>query len=162
MIEALLATVVSAAAFLMIPMGLPSLWVIACCGLVLPYQGEGWMDVGILAAAALVAEVMEFGGTMHLAKKTGASKSGLLGAVLGGFIGGIVLTPVFPPVGTLFGAALGAFAGAFFLELAHANRQGLDGLRSGWGAFLGTLVGRFSKIVFGLFQCVWLLRVLWF
>jgi uncharacterized protein YqgC (DUF456 family) len=49
---------------------------------------------------------------------------------------------------------VGAFLGAFLVEIAYSQRTHSDGMRSGWGAFLGTLIGKFLKLGLGAAQLV--------
>lgn len=150
------------AALFLVLLGLPGLWVIAVLGLALPWLGGDWFDVGLLFAAAALAEAIEFGASLGIARKSGAGKSGLAGAFLGGFAGAIVGTPILPPLGTLIGAAVGSFGAAALSEHALAKRTRSDSLKIGLGAFVGTIFGRVLKVWLGVFQVVWLAWALWF
>ncbi len=145
----------------LIPFGLPGNVVVALLALLGPLLGMPWADFWIIAGAALAAEAIEFLASLGVAKKTGASRTGLWGAFFGGIAGAILLTPLVPPLGTLFGGAAGSFAGAALFEYRFAQRQGRDSVKVGLGAFFGTLVGRMLKIWLGLFQVGWLAFALW-
>ena len=141
----------------LIPFGLPGNVLVALLSLTGPLLlGLPWQDFWIIAGAAVVAEAVEFIASLGLARKTGASKTGLWGALFGGFAGAVMLTPLFPPLGTLFGGALGSFAGAALFEYQFAQRRGGESVKVGLGAFFGTLLGRMLKIWLGLFQVGWL------
>jgi len=149
--------------FMLIAFGLPGNFVIAACGLAGPALGYGWTPFFVLLGLAIAAEILEFTAMLGQTRKSGASKSGAWGAFIGSIVGAIFFTPLIPiPIlGTLLGAAFGAFAGAFGFELAFANRNKQDGMRIGWGAFLGTLLGKTLKMMLGAAQCVLLLAWLW-
>jgi len=145
----------------LIPFGLPGNLLIALLAVAAPFLGASWTDFWILAAAGAVAELAEFLSSLGIAKGTGAGRTGLWGAFLGGIAGAVLLTPVVPPLGTLFGAALGSFAGAALFEWRFSRRSGSRSLKIGFGAFLGTLLGRLLKLWLAVFQVVWLSLALW-
>ncbi len=149
--------------FALIPFGLPGNWLLAACGLAGPYLGLGWTPFFVLLGMAVGAELLEFVTTIGYAKRSGASKAGGLGAFLGSILGAIFFTGLIPIpiVGTLLGAAFGAFIGAAGFEIMFSSRRGADGIRVGWGAFFGTLIGKTLKISIGAGQCVLLLAWVW-
>lgn len=149
--------------FMLIAFGLPGNWLIAACGLAFPALGLGWYPFFVLLGLALVAEILEFTSLLGQAKKSGASKSGSWGAFIGSIVGAIFFTGLIPIpiIGTLLGAAFGAFLGAAGFEIAFAARHRSEGIKVGWGAFLGTLLGKTLKMVIGAGQCVLLLAWLW-
>jgi uncharacterized protein YqgC (DUF456 family) len=73
------------------------------------------------------------------AKKYGASKLGVLGAVLGMIVGIFF----FPP----FGMLIGALAGALIGELLSGSKA-REALRAGWGIFVGNLFASALKLVY--------------
>ena len=73
------------------------------------------------------------------ARKYGASRFGVWGAIIGTFLGVFV----FPPWGMIFGAIVGAFAGELI-----AGKEWKHALRAGWGVFVGNLLGMGIKLVF--------------
>ena len=130
---------------LMIPLGLPGLWVMV--GAAVLHRAAGRSDemgIGFLvliATLALTAELVEALLGVAAARRFGASRWGMWGAFIGGIVGALALSPFFPLVGTLFGAFAGAFAGAFGLELWKSRT-----FRSSWRAGLGAFVGRVAAV----------------
>src|SRR4051812_2206618 len=110
----------------------------------------GWWSFGILAALAMIGEISEFAAGSAGAKKAGATKRAMIGAVVGGMIGGIFLTALIPIpiVGTIIGVCLGAALGAGIIELM-IHRDIAHSVRVGSGAFKGRLMGILSKLVIG-------------
>lgn len=138
-IPVLLLLVVFTAGLLLVPLGLPGLWV-----MVLGVIGYGWWtgfrDVGLVTIVvalglALAAELLEMWLGFRYAKRYGGSQRAGWGALIGGIIGAIVGVPI-PIVGSVIGAFVGAFAGAAVMQYTLART--LDGaVVAGWGAVLG-------------------------
>jgi len=141
---------------LLIPFGLPGNWLIALCALPGAWLGWGWWPFAIQIGLAGLAELLEFTSALKHARRTGATRAGSWGGIFGSIVGAIMFTGLvpIPIVGTVLGAALGAFAGAFLVELTFAGRSEKDSMRAGWGAFLGTLIGKALKIALGAVQLV--------
>ena len=90
----LLLAVVEVAGFLLVPLGLPGLWV-----MVLGLVGYGWLknfqSVGLwtttlVLALALLGELVETWLGFRFARKYGASKRAARGALIGGLVGALV------------------------------------------------------------------------
>ena len=80
---------------LLIPLGLPGLWLIVMITLGLVLLGSlTWTFGLIVAAVALIAEIAEFGVLKRFGEAQGASRKAFWGAVLGGFVGLFVGLPV--------------------------------------------------------------------
>ena len=130
---------------LLVPMGLPGLWLMVGATAVYRVAGEaaefGVPFLLLLAALAAVAELAEALLGVLAARRFGATRWGMWGAFLGGIAGAIAFTPLLPVVGTLIGAFVGAFAGAFLLELKKSRT-----FRSGWRAGLGAFLGRAAAV----------------
>ena len=75
------------------------------------------------------------------AKKYGASKWGVLGALAGALIGPFALG--------ILGLIIGPFLGAVALELANGKKSNLA-MKSGIGTIIGFLAGALFKLVIGL------------
>jgi uncharacterized protein YqgC (DUF456 family) len=135
--------------------GLPGLWIMIAA--VIAYAAlTGWQYVGlwtivILIVIGILAEIVETAAGGAGAKREGASKRGILGAIVGGILGGLFLTfliPI-PIVGTIVGACLGSLLGAMVTEIA-IGKELEHSLRIGVGAAKGRLLGILSKLAFGL------------
>jgi uncharacterized protein len=103
----------------------------------------------ILLALVLLAELGELLLGVFLARRFGASRWGMIGALLGGVVGAGIGTELFPVVGTLAGALVGSLLGAVAGELL-AGRNAEEGVRAGCGAFLGRALAGAIKLGLGL------------
>jgi len=103
----------------------------------------------VLAALALLGELLEFLLGIAGAKKGRASKSAIVGSIAGGTVGAILGAPFLFGIGSVLGAFLGAFAGAFLVELL--KKKGFDqAIQSGRGAFFGRVFGTITKGAIGV------------
>lgn len=94
--------------------------------------------MGLLTAVSLGVDYLS---SVYGAKRYGASRVGIWGAVIGGVLGLVFLPPIGIVVGPLLGAVVGELMGGKRVE--HA-------LSIGWGTFVGMLGGAVLKIVIGL------------
>ena len=140
----------------LIPLGLPGLWVI-----LLGIIGYGWLtdfqtlSAGFLILAialALLGEVLESWIGFRFARKYGGSSRAGWGALVGGLIGAIVGVPV-PIVGSVVGGFVGAFAGAAVFEYSRAWQSGVAA-KAGWGAVLGRAAAAAVKMALGVVMTV--------
>lgn len=142
---------------LLVPLGLPGLWVILGAGLVywivLPTGGIGLVTFGIAALLVVVAEVLEYTIAGRYTRQYGGSSRASWGAIIGGLIGAIVGVPV-PVVGSLVGAFAGAFAGAFLGELTVHRDSRANPTRVATGALVGRAVAAAAKSGLGLMVAV--------
>jgi len=136
----------------LIPLGLPGLWV-----MVLGVIGHGWLTsfrtigvatIAIVLALALLGEILEAWLGFGLARRYGGSRRAGWGALLGGIVGAVVGVPV-PIIGSLIGAFAGSFAGAALLEYSWSGIPG-TAVRVGWGAVLGRAAAAATKIGVGV------------
>ncbi len=116
--------------------------------------GYGFERIGltiylVLTGLALLSLVIDYLGSMFGAKKFGASKWGIAGALLGLFIGFII--------GNIWGLLIGPFVGAFLLELLR-QRKAKQSLKAGLGAVLGFLGGFFLRFPICL---VMIILIIW-
>ena len=148
----LLLLVASVAGLLLIPFGLPGLWVI-----VLGILTYGWLtDFRTLSAGllllvigmALVGEVVEAWIGFRFAQRYGGSRRAGWGALIGGLVGALIGVPV-PVVGSVVGGFVGAFAGAALFEYTRARRSA-GAVRAGWGAVLGRAAAVGVKMALGV------------
>jgi uncharacterized protein YqgC (DUF456 family) len=136
----------------LIPFGLPGLWVI-----VLAIIGYGWLDdfrgmsawfLLIVIGLAVLGEVAEARIGYSYARRYGGSSRAGWGALVGGLAGAIVGVPV-PLIGSVIGGFVGAFVGAALFEYTRA-RQSDVAARAGWGAVLGRAVAAALKMAIGV------------
>lgn len=120
---------------LLIPLGLPGLWLMIVVVLGLVLAGSLSWTFGLIAAAvAGLAEVGEFQLLRRFGRTYGGSRRAFWGAVIGGMAGLFVGVPI-PVVGPLITAFLGTFLGAglvTFLETRSVERS----THVGWGLVL--------------------------
>ncbi len=102
-----------------------------------PEDGMNWWGFAGMVALALLSYALEYASGYFGAKRFGATKWGLAGAILGGIAGiftGFVLLLVLPIVGAIVGELLGG------QRLVSAGK-------AGWGTLLGNLAGMIGKMV---------------
>jgi uncharacterized protein len=137
---------------LLIPFGLPGLWVI-----VLGIIGYGWLTDFHGMSALFLGGVIAFAGLGEIAearigysytRRYGGSGRAGWGALLGGLAGAIVGVPV-PIIGSVVGGFVGAFVGAALFEYTFARRSDVAA-RAGWGAVLGRAVAAAVKMAIGV------------
>jgi uncharacterized protein YqgC (DUF456 family) len=100
------------------------------------YVGVG--TIVVLAVIALLSVAVDFWATMFGAKKFGASKRAIIGALLGLVIGVFMGLP---------GVVFGPFIGAVIGELS-ARRDLGQAARAGIGATIGLVLGAALKLAF--------------
>jgi len=148
------------AALIAIPLGIPGTFIIFLATLIYGVithfaqitQALIWTLLGI----ALFGELMEYLAGIFGAKKFGASRVGIMGAVAGGILGGIVGTGILPLVGSVIGLLMGAFSGAFLMELA-IKKKPAQALRAGWGTFTGRIGGILTKVILAIVMIILIL-----
>ena len=140
----------------LVPFGLPGLWVI-----VLGILGYGWLTnfrtlstglVVLTLGLAVAGEVVEAWVGFRFAQRYGGSSRAGWGALVGGLVGAIIGVPV-PLIGSVIGGFLGAFVGAALFEYSRARRSE-GALWAGWGAVLGRAVAAGVKIGLGVVMVV--------
>ena len=152
----LLLAAASLIGLLLIPFGLPGLWVI-----LLGIIGYGWItdflavSTGFLILAialALLGEILESWIGFRFAKRYGGSSRAGWGALVGGLVGAVVGVPI-PIIGSVIGGFVGAFIGAALFEYTNA-RHAEGSVRAGWGAVLGRAAAVAIKMGLGLAMVV--------
>ena len=152
----LLLVAASLIGLVLIPLGLPGLWVI-----LLGIVGYGWLTdfqtmsatfLVVIIALAILGEVFEAWIGFRYAQKYGGSRRAGWGALVGGVIGAIIGVPV-PVIGSVIGGFAGAFVGAALFEYTAAKRTG-GAVRAGWGAVLGRAAAAALKTAIGLVMVV--------
>ena len=140
------------AGLLLIPLGLPGLWV-----MVAGVLGYGWLSgfrtvgvwtIALVVGLAFVGEILEAWIGFRFARRYGGSRRAGWGALVGGIAGAIVGVPV-PIIGSVIGAFVGSFLGAALFEYAREQRAEVAA-RAGWGAVLGRAVAAAAKMALGV------------
>lgn len=157
-----LLAVVLLASLLMVPLGLPGLWVMLGAALLynvlLPAGGIGWVTLGGCGALAIIAEVLEFTLGSRYTRKYGGSKRAGWGSIIGGIAGAFVGVPI-PIIGSVIGAFVGAFVGALVGEFTVPKESRGDVTRVATGAVIGRAVAAALKTGIGVVMMVWMLAV---
>jgi uncharacterized protein YqgC (DUF456 family) len=137
---------------LLIPLGLPGLWVmvggILLYGWLTDFRSMGVATIAIVLGIAFVGEVIESWLGFRFAKRYGGSSRSGWGALLGGLVGAVVGVPV-AVIGSVIGAFLGAFIGAALFEFTASRRVDVA-TRAGWGAVVGRGAAAAAKVALGL------------
>lgn len=119
------------------------------------FQHVGIPVLVLLGVLTLLSLAIDFWATAVGAKRVGASRKALIGAMLGTLVG-----LFFGPLGIL----LGPFAGALAGELLHRRSLGAahigDAAKIGFGTWMGILFGVVLKLglafaMLGLFALAW-------
>ncbi len=179
-LHVLLLGIAMLAGLLIVPVGLPGLWIMLGAGLLywilLPAGGIGLLTFSVAAIIVVVAEVLEFTIAGNYTRKYGGSQRAAWGAIIGGIVGAIVGVPI-PILGSLVGAFVGTFAGAFVGEWTtqrarthdvtsdrgEVNRASGDisthrsATRAATGALLGRAVAAAVKSGLGVLVAIWFL-----
>lgn len=117
-------------------------------------QVSGW-TIAVLALLTLVSLGIDFMATALGAKRVGASKPALVGAVLGTFAG-----LLFGFVGVFVGPFVGALLGELVWLRGVGGRELGQATKVGLGTWLGIVVGTILKlgvafVMVGLFAIAW-------
>jgi uncharacterized protein len=146
----------------LIPLGLPGLWILIGSAVVYSFVvpgSIGWFTLIGITVLGFVAEVLEFTLTGTYARKYGGSRRAGWGAIIGGMVGMFIGVPV-PIVGPVIGGFVGAFVGAFAAELT-ARPHGGQATRVAWGALVGRVVSAVLKVGVGVVIAAWVLMAAW-
>ena len=151
-LPALLLGVCTIFGLVLVPLGLPGLWVMVA-GVV----GYGWLTgfrsvgvgtIALVLGLAFLGEIIEAWLGFRFARTFGGSRRSAWGALVGGIIGAVLGVPV-PIVGSVIGAFLGSFAGAALFEYS-LSRTPDTAVRAGWGAVVGRATAAAAKIALGV------------
>jgi len=130
---------------LLIPVGLPGLWLITVLTLGLVLAGSLTWTFGLtVAAVALVAEIGELAVLKRFGDAWGGSRRAFWGALIGGMAGLFVGVPV-PIIGPMITAFLGTFIGAGVVTFAETLSVGKS-TRVGFGVLLARTVAVALKV----------------
>lgn len=117
------------------------------------FQQIGWKALLIWGIITAVVFVLDYLVQAMGAKKWGASKLGILGAIVG-LVLGISL-------GGIIGIIIGPIMGVIFFELL-GDRNLKEAFRAGVGTFFGFVLGVLLKIIVGVVMVGWFLKVVLF
>jgi uncharacterized protein len=121
--------------------GIPStpLVLIAAIGHKLYFRetGSGWIVLVVLALITALSLIMDYLASIYGAKRFGATKKGMVGAITGGIVGLFFNLP---------GILLGPFIGAALFEMA-GGREFKPSMKAGLGATLGLFAGVVGKFI---------------
>jgi uncharacterized protein YqgC (DUF456 family) len=99
--------------------------------------GAGWMVLTLLVLVTALALIMDYLASIYGAKRFGATKKGMAGAIVGGIVGLFFNLP---------GILLGPFIGAALFEMI-GGREFKPAMKAGLGATLGLFAGAIGKFV---------------
>jgi uncharacterized protein YqgC (DUF456 family) len=115
------------------------------------FQTLGWGRLAVLAALAVLSFLLDFLAAAIGARRYGASRWGVVGAILGAVVGLFL-----GPLGLIAGCVVGAVVG----ELARgADLAG--GVRSGLGALVGFIAGLLADLVLAITMIALFLYWIW-
>lgn len=124
------------------------------------YPRVSWTVVLVVAAIAVLGEIIEFLAGAAGAAKQGGSKLGIFLSLVGAFLGslgGAIFLSFIPLIGTMAGAllggALGAFGGAWLGEY-NTEKTSEERFAIGKGAFIGRILGTVGKLSMGVIMLV--------
>jgi len=137
---------------LLVPLGLPGLWVMVAgivgYGWLTDFRSVGIATIAVVLGLAFLGEIIEWWLGFRLTRTFGGSRRSAWGALVGGIAGAVLGVPV-PIVGSVIGAFLGSFAGAALFEYS-LSRTTETAVRAGWGAVVGRAAAAAAKIALGI------------
>lgn len=132
--------------------GLPANWLVlffaSLWTFLAPETAMTFTILGIMAALAVIGEVLEMLMLHIWGKKYGASTKASIGGMIGAITGAILCAPILFGIGAFFGALAGAFLGSLAMELYRgvASKQAVA---AAWGTMLGRFGGTVLKAALG-------------
>jgi len=136
--------------------GIPSapLVLIAAIGHKLYFRdaSAGWIALTLLVLITALGMVMDYLATVYGAKRFGATRKGMIGAIVGGIIGLFFNLP---------GILLGPFIGATLFEVM-GGREFKPATKAGLGATIGLFAGAAGKLLCcGAMMMLFIVSVIW-
>ncbi|HJR52343.1 MAG TPA: DUF456 family protein [Gemmatimonadota bacterium] len=138
-------------ALVVIPLGLPGLWIMIGILAAATWANEvsPWILM-LLVVIALLAELAEWAIVARTSARWGGSRKAFWGAIAGGLLGILVGLPIpLPILGPLVAGLLGTFAGAAAVTLWETRALRSAG-RVGCGAVLGRAFAAATKTAAGV------------
>ena len=138
-------------ALVLIPLGLPGLWIMIGILAVATFADEvSPIILVLLVVVALLAELAEWAIVARTSARWGGSRKAFWGAIAGGLVGILVGLPVpLPILGPLIAGLLGTFVGAAAVTLWETRALRSAG-RVGCGAVLGRAFAAATKTAAGV------------
>ena len=137
---------------LLVPLGLPGLWVMVlgvCAYAALTgFRTAGVATIATVLGLAFLGEIADNWLGFRFAKRYGGSSRSGWGALIGGLLGAGIGVPI-PVLGSVIGSLLGSFAGAALFEYTYSRRAHVA-VGAGWGAVLGRAAAAAAKIALAL------------
>ena len=110
---------------LLVPLGLPGLWVMVAgivgYGWLTDFRSIGVATIAVVLGIAFLGEIIEAWLGFRFARTFGGSRRSAWGALVGGIVGAAMGVPV-PILGSVLGAFLGSFVGAGCLSTRCPGR----------------------------------------
>src|SRR2546428_11970675 len=135
-LPALLLGVCTIFGLLLVPIGLPGLWVMVAgivgYGWLTDFRSVGVATIGVALGLAFLGEIIEWWLGFRFARTYGGSRRSAWGALVGGVVGAAMGVPV-PLVGSVIGAVFGSVAGAVVVEYSLSRTPAAGGRRGGGG-----------------------------
>ena len=151
-LPALLLGVCCILGLVLVPLGLPGLWVMVAgvigYGWLTDFRSVGVATITVVLGLAFLGEIIEAWLGFRFARTFGGSRRSAWGALVGGIVGAGLGVPV-PIAGSVIGAFLGSFAGAALFEYS-LSRAPETAVRAGWGAVVGRAAAAAAKIALGV------------
>jgi len=148
-IISILLLVLMAGSLMLVPIGVPGVWlmlVFLSVGLFTGTVGWGlWISLALLAA---VAELGEFFILKRMGDRVGASPTAFWAAVFGGIAGALIGAPI-PVVGSIVAGFLGTFLGAGIVTLIQTRSVG-DASRVGTTVVIARTLAVALKVAVGV------------
>lgn len=110
------------------------------------FQDVSVTTILILAGLTILTNILDWVGTIYGAKKFGATKYGIIGAVIGGLFGFIFLS--------FIGLIIFAVIGTVISEIYIAKKEYKDAFRAGAGTLIGVIASSFIKIIIAMAMIV--------
>src|SRR5213080_471052 len=147
-LPALLLGICTILGLLLVPLGLPGLWVmvggIVGYGWLTDFRSVGVATIGAVLGLAFLGEIVEWWLGFRLTRTFGGSRRSAWGALVGGIVGAVLGVPV-----PIVGRVIGSFAGAALFEYSLSRTTG-TAVRAGWGAVVGRAAAAAAKIALGI------------
>lgn len=138
-------------------LSLPANWLIVCFFIILyilPQFILSFQSLLTIIGIALIAEILEFGLQMLIAKQYGASRIGNWAGICGSFIGAIIGIPFLLGLGALIGALIGAWLACYIAERIQGHRNEVAS-KIAFGVLRGKLLGFSIKIALGAYIIIY-------